>query len=396
MIKSIRLQNFFSFRDETIELNDDINIFLGINGSGKSTFFKAIKLLKEGVAGNGLRTLLINNWGGFDDIFNSSIISDEKKIVLEYTFDSKKLNTSGYKFPKDPIYKITILQTSGINYSISERLSWEGKPKDWVLIEFQNGFGVVNEKVESKKQSLIRYNSEDAQELYLAKINDSDRYPVQKILKDCIAEIVVYDFFDTRPESRIRKPVANSALNYLSSDGSNLTQILNLLQREKRSVYEKILKELNNVNNQFKEISFRQIGSNLEFYLVEWSLERAVPLSHISDGTLRYLCLLVIILNPKRGKLVCIDEPELGLHPDMINQFYELIIETANHCQFSIITHSTQLLDYTDLEHLIIVEKDPNNSSTLRKINKADFEGQFAEFHPGQMWLKGFLGGVRW
>jgi predicted ATPase len=395
MIKSIRLQNFFSFRDETIELNDDINILLGINGSGKSNFFKAIRLLREGIAGQGLRHLIIDKWNGFDDVFNSSVLSGDKRIVLEYRFDATKISSSQYTFPQDPVYQITITPSSGLNYSVQERLSWKGHPSDWVLVDFRHGRGVLNERKESN-QSLISYSGEDPQELALARINDSDRYPVQKIIKDCISEIVIYDFFDTRAESKIRRPVANSPLNYLNSDGTNLVHILTLFQREHQSIYRSILSELTRVNENFREISFRPIGTNFELFLVETSLERAVPLAHISDGTLRYLCLLAIAYNPKRGRFVCIDEPELGLHPDMIRGLAEGIRTASNETQFILSTHHEGFLDQFEIEQIIAIEKDENNSSFASRFNRENF-GELAETKlSGVLWDRGHLGARRW
>ncbi len=401
MLKSIRLQNFFSFQDETIEFNTDVNVLLGINGSGKSNLLKAFRLLKEGVSGVGLRNLINDQWGGFDSICNSSVDIQGKNIELEFTFDGSKILHENFALQTDLIYLIRINKTAATNYSIDERLKWADFPQGLFLLDFKGGIGVLNGRVLdsdgfSRKQEFVKYTDQDAQELALAKIFDSDRYWAQSVFRSCISEIVVYDFFDTRPDSKIRRPVANSALNYLSSDGTNLTHILQLLQREKQSVYRSIMDGLKDVNAHFNNISYRQIGSNIELYLAENHLERAVPLAHISDGTLRYLCLLTIIYNPNRGKFICIDEPEISLHPDMIHGIASGIEKASPQTCFLITSHNQALVNHFDISQVMTIEKDENNFSSVQHF-PADFLKVNSENKlSGDLWRDGHLGGNRW
>lgn len=117
MIKSIKLTNFFSFKDAKIELNNDLNILVGINGSGKSNFLKAIHLLKEGTAGNGLKELILEKWGGIDEIFFKGQTKEEfqNSIGLEFVFNHQIINKYGSFFKQDIIYKIVIIKTPGLN-----------------------------------------------------------------------------------------------------------------------------------------------------------------------------------------------------------------------------------------------------------------------------------------
>ena len=118
---------------------------------------------------------------------------------------------------------------------------------------------------------------------------------------------------------------------------------------------------------------------------------------HISDGTLRFLLLLSILYNPDRGTLVCLDEPEIGLHPDMINTIAEGIKYAAQTgTQMFIATHSPLLLNAFDLEDILIFEKDENNKSIVKTKSEEDFADWQGKFLAGQMWLRGQLGGTRW
>jgi predicted ATPase len=120
------------------------------------------------------------------------------------------------------------------------------------------------------------------------------------------------------------------------------------------------------------------------------------PLHLISDGTLRFLCLMAIFYNPNRGEVIFIDEPELGLHPDMINTLYRAIELAAETSQIIISTHSAHLLDYFKLKNVRVFEKDENNATEVEQFSEEDFKGWYKQFNPGQMWRAGDIGGKRW
>ena len=106
--------------------------------------------------------------------------------------------------------------------------------------------------------------------------------------------------------------------------------------------------------------------------LREEHLARSVSIEHVSDGTLRYLLLLSILYNPKRGSLVCIDEPETGLHPDMINTVADAIKHASKKTQLIIATHSPLLLNSFDLEDILVFEKNTRNETEVTGKNPDD------------------------
>ena len=131
-------------------------------------------------------------------------------------------------------------------------------------------------------------------------------------------------------------------------------------------------------------------------WLEEDGLNRAVSPIHISDGTLKFLCLMTILYNPYRGILVCIDEPELGLHPDMINTLYEAIEFAARTSQIIVSTHSSHLLNYFEIEQVRVFEKDENNATIVNQFSKELFAGWQQKFQLGKAWREGVIGGKRW
>jgi predicted ATPase len=401
MFNSIRLKNFFSFQDTTIILEPGANILVGINGSGKSNLMKAIRLLREGISGSEdiLQRLILDEWGGFDNISFSG--KEVNFIQLSFEIDHKIASQHGFSFTHTIRYDINIhkLPATG-NYYLKERLyQVKDNQPDFVFLDFNNGNGVIQERVEDDKKSknkLIRYDDYNGRELVLGKVFDSERYSAANAIRKMLADITVYDYFDTTPSSRIRKPILPTSNARLSPNGSNLAQVLNTIKIQDKKTDRTIRDLLNQVNSNFVDYNFNFIGGNIELMLEEGGLNRAIHVSHISDGTLRFMCLLSVLLNPRRGQLICLDEPEVGLHPDMILTIAEAIKEAGSQSQSLIATHSEQLLNRFDLQEIRIVEKNDQNSTEVVTYTDADFADWYDTFLPGQMWRAGDLGGNRY
>ena len=407
MITQITLNNFFSFggSNDPIKLNSGANILVGINGTGKSNLIKAIHLLYESIAGQGLEKIL-NKWGGFLDIVNFTE-EDTKAIKIKYEFDkeviSSVLNRRGHPFLTNPIYEIEIHKLGNAGgYYLSEWLYSKNSTHEdpFTYLRVTSGRGIVSSKTsKNSKEVKLRQEVFAEQELVLRQISDPDAYYPLYTLKKAIEELGVYNYFDTTLESTIRGLSPFYSEQKLLSNGENLTHLLNHLNGNHTATYDKMLKIFRTtLNANVRDLVFLQPTQGKTLLLLkEHNLSRAIPISNISDGTLRFLLLLSIFYNPNRGKLICIDEPETGLHPDMIRTIAEGIqYASQNGTQVVVATHSPLLLNAFDLEDLLIFEKDANNATIVNTKSESDFEDWQGEFLVGQMWLNGQIGGVRW
>lgn len=400
MIKSIRLTNFYSFKDITINLNQDLNILIGVNGSGKSNLFRAIRLLKHGVSSGGLKELILEQWGGVDEIFFKGQENQkyERSIGLEFIFDKNIISKYGFHYKQDIIYRIVLIKSPSLNqYFIDETINTD---EGYKFLDFNNGRGRIAERVNEDNLSAIRfikYDDYDPQELVLSKIFDSERYWPLDTLRKAISDIMVYDYFDTTPNSPIRKAMKATSGKRLLPDGSNMPQILNTIKISHKKEYQKIIELLNDVNKNFRGFDFHFLGSgNFELMLDESGLDSAIHVTNISDGTLRYLCLLSILYNPERGRFICIDEPEVGLHPDMALNITKAIKEASKNSMMLIATHSENILDAFEFEQVRVFEKEPDNSTVVNSFKTKDFEKWYDEYNLGKMWRQGDIGGNRW
>ena len=132
------------------------------------------------------------------------------------------------------------------------------------------------------------------------------------------------------------------------------------------------------------------------FFLEENGVE--IPAARLSDGTLRYLCLLTILCDPTPPPLVCIEEPELGLHPDVLPGLADLFREASERCQLIVTTHSGDVRGCTDGKRLrvsSICEKE-EWQTRLRRLKREDVCHQLEKCRLGELWSSGELGGNRW
>lgn len=418
MIKSISIENFFSVREvQKITLNSGVNLLLGINGSGKSNFIKAFYLLSESIKNKDRFSKIFDSWGGFPSIINFSS-SPLKYIKLVFEFDKEYLgklfDSQGFLFPNNPIYEITIHALgNGSAYYISEKVYNEGKAgqNPFVYLDMQNGKGFISERKDGKSRLIwketeevkpVKYEQKGEtfkeQELVLGQVAaDTKRFFPLYTLKEAIESIDVYTYFDTTLESKARQWNKSSSDTQLKTDLINLSSTIQRISAKYPLYYEKIQEAITKVNPFFKSISLDYLGENFRIILTEKHLSKTVSLESISDGTLRFLILLSILYNPEAGGLICLDEPDLGLHPDMIQILAEVLREAVKDGkQLICSTHSPFLLNMFELDDIWIFEKGVDNQTIIKSKSEDEFSTWAGEFLPGKLWLSGLIGGRRW
>jgi predicted ATPase len=403
MLKSITIRDFFSFRgDTTIELNTGVNLLLGINGSGKTSFINVIRLLSEGVAGEGLTKLIQEQWGGYDQIVNCNGERTAPYAQITYVFDYQALNkiNQAARFQSDIHYRITISK-SGTSYTLQEQIFTEKKGKKgetFTYLDFKNGSGRLTTRSQDQSVSFQDYTDKEVsgQELVLRQINDPFRYLPTHTLRKAIEAMSAYSGFDMSENSRLRMPTEFSTDIRLRKSGVNLTQILNDLKLNHSFDFERLEETFRNVNPYFKGIDISNLYGQSYLTLREKNMSRSIGALHISDGTLRFLLLESIFYNPSRGNIVAIDEPERGLHPDMIRSVADMMKQAGIQSQIIVATHSPHLLNQFELEDILVFEKDKMNATIVKQVSEADYPDWEGEYLPGQMWLYGQIGGKRW
>lgn len=402
MIKEVRLCNFFSFKNETIiSLNPGANILVGINGSGKTSFINAFRLLYEGVCGNGFENLFQKEWGGYANVSSAVAGNNAKSIELTFVFDHKRLKklTPKSPFKSDAYYSVVIKPLGDTGYTIEEKLyatNLKDTYRPYVFLDFKNERGTLSvyHSTGIKKEHFAGDTS--GQELILRQISDPRRYLPSHTIRIAIAQMALYETFDTSSSSILRQPANASKDVRLDSNGANLINVINNLAISELPAYRNIEGMLHQINGAFEAFDFQMFGSKLYMSLREANMRRSIGLRFISDGTIRYVIMMSVLLNPKSGYFIGMDEPEGRLHPDMIHSVAQMIITAAHDRQLVVATHSPLLLNDFELEDIFVFEKDKENATIVKKYYEEDFPQYEGELLPGQLWLDGEIGGKRW
>ncbi len=132
-----------------------------------------------------------------------------------------------------------------------------------------------------------------------------------------------------------------------------------------------------------------------EIYTREGNM--TIPAVRLSDGTLRVLSLLTVLCDPEPPRLICIDEPELGLHPDLINTIADALRYAAERTQVIVTTHSTGLVDaFNDTPEAVIVCEKQEYCTTMSRLDPQDLAPWLEKYRLGDLWARGHIGGNRW
>lgn len=402
MIKELLLHNFFSFKDETtVRLNPGVNVLVGINGSGKTSFINAFRLLYEGVCGNGFENLFQKEWGGYANVSSAVAGNDAKSIELTFVFDHKQLKklTRKSPFKSDAYYNIVIKPLGDTSYTIEEKLyasDMKDADKPYVFLDFKNERGTLSVYHSTGIKTERFAGDTSGQELILRQISDPRRYLPSHTIRTAIAQMALYETFDTSSDSLLRQPVNASKDVRLDGNGANLINVINNLAISELPAYRDIEGMLRQINGAFEAFDFQMFGSKLYMSLREANMRRSIGLRFVSDGTIRYLIMMSILLNPRSGYFLGIDEPEGRLHPDMIHSIAQMIKAAAHERQLVVATHSPLLLNDFELEDIFVFEKDQENATVVKRYYEEDFPQYEGELLPGQLWLDGEIGGKRW
>lgn len=418
MIKSVRLTNFFSFRDCEISLEPDVTVLVGINGSGKTNLLRAFELLKAGMEGK-LRAKVME-WGRIGAICFRNRIQEEYStgaFVLSFTIILPQNYRTGEHYKGQPLLYTIELQGDGPGeFYVREELEDLADEVQYFARDINGGW-LIDDGIRKSELDLDGYPSYvvndkrlmdvENWELAIPALSAGYRSGIFGATDWEFRNTALYSDFDTRPRSQMRQSIQATGLDVLDTDGANLFQILNTIQLKSTEAGDAIERDLREVNPQFDRLQFQPLGQGgMLTYLRETGLKTPIPAAHVSDGTLRYLCLLAIAHNPDRGRLICLDEPERGLHPDMLAGVARLLLddghanpEAPRHTSYVVATHSPQLLSRFPLRCLRIFEKDENNQTVVRQFGDdeiARFREWYETFDAGSLWLKGELGGTRW
>jgi len=387
LLKSINLTGFLSYgtSSEAIQLRP-LNVVVGPNGSGKSNLIEAIELIRS--APKELLTPIRDGGGVRDWLWKGAI----KKLPVA-TIDAV------FEYPKGPTnlrYVLSFTEVGQRFEILDERIENEkpdaGHEKPYFYYHFENGHGVLNVKGNERR---LQYEEIDPTASILSQRKDPDQYPELTFLGNNFAKMRLYrewSFGRYTPPRLAQK--ADLPNDLLEADCSNLGLVLNRLRREPE-MKRKLLDALRVLYDGIDDFDVQIEGGTVQVFFHEGRF--TIPATRLSDGTLRYLCMLAILCHPNPPPLICIEEPELGLHPDVLPKLAELLKEASNRTQLIVTTHSDVLVDaMSDTPESVLVAEKTDSGTSLTRLNAEKLKPWLEKYRLGQLWTRGEIGGTRW
>ncbi len=386
LVEELKLSNFLSFGADPAPLElSALNLVIGPNGSGKSNLLEAFELLRSAPdqfarpirEGGGIRDWL---WKGGKGTPTASL-----DAVLAYP-----------QGPTELRYVMSFTEVAQRFEIVDERIenaqAEPGHPDPYFYYRFQNGSPVLN--VKGQRRGLQR-ETIDQERSILSQRRDPDQYPEITYLAEVLSKIRLYREWSFGRYTAPRLPQkADLPNDVLEPDASNLGLVLNRLRRDP-VVKARLLDALRKVYDGIDDYDIQIEGGTVQVFLHEGGM--AIPATRLSDGTLRYLCLLAILCHPNPPPLVCIEEPELGLHPDILPTIAGLLREASERCQVIVTTHSDVLVDaMTDTPEAVLICEKHEGATRLRRLSRPDVAVWLERYRLGELWTRGEIGGNRW
>ena len=384
----IKLRNILSFGPDGQELElGPLNVVIGPNGSGKSNLIEVMGLLQAVprdvtvpiAQGGGVGNWI---WRGEPDVSSACV-----EAVMKYPDGKHALRHSLTFAEKAHRFELT-----------DERIEDEESddpdfPKPYAYFEILAGRAILSYKDKSHRAFPLSHLN--PQQSVLAQRRDPDLYPKLTWLGDMYPRIRLYREWTFGRNAPSRAPQDSALPNdFLNEGGQNLGLMLNRLKREPRAKNQ-FLNALRQLYEDVEDFDVIVEGGTVQVILQEGEI--TVPAIRLSDGTLRYLCLLAVLCHPTPPPLICIEEPELGLHPDIIPGLAELLREASQRCQLIVTTHSDTLVDaLTDTPESVVVCQKENGQTMMKRLDKQELAGWLEKYSLGDFWMRGGLGGTRW
>jgi len=353
---------------EGLELGQ-LNVLIGANGAGKSNFVEFFGVLRALIEQR-FQSYMEGHRPTDGYFFNG--VSETKEIEVDLRFGRNR-----YVFSLKPT------DDGGIMLGEERTQYLQG-----------GGLRVISS---GGRDSVLRNRIDDTPvttEMGVSKAKHGVNYYVW----ESVSNWQVYHFHDTSMTAGMRRPVGTEQCDRLQSDGSNLAAFLLNMRKGHASAYELLEKTIRRIAPYFDHFDLRvEEGATEDFVRLRWRQQGTNYVfspGHFSDGTIRFICLATVLMQPEPPATVILDEPELGLHPEALEVLGGLLRSASTRMQIIVATQSPVLLNQFEAEQVITVDH-VNGRSCFTRLNEDALSSWLNDYTLGDLWEKGTIqGGV--
>jgi len=356
-LEKLTVKNFKSIREQTLALGR-LNIFIGANGSGKSNLIEAFRILRE-IVNQNLAGYTGKKGGADTLLYFGRKKSPEMSFQLEFC---KSGTTNSY-----------LVKLKGTN-------------EDSFLISEETQLYAVRLKHPRRTMTVSSFSKES--KLRLA--ND----PFTREALRNLESYQVYHFHDTSDTAAVKGTADLEDNRFLRPQAENLAAFLFWMQQKQPDHFANIQDTLRQIAPFFEEFRLSPSKLNESKIRLEWKEKGSdayFNAASFSDGTLRFLCLATLLLQPQLPAVVLLDEPELGLHPAAVALLANLLSSAATRTQVIVATQSVTLVNQFEPESVWAVDR-VDQQSVFRHLSLQDMAAWLDDYGLGELWEKNILG----
>ena len=359
-LNRLKLSGYKSIKSVDINFGA-INILIGANGAGKSNligFFNFMRKLLE----KELKLTVAQMGGANKVLYFGKKTTKKLEVSLLFT-------PNGYETVLIPDEQDGLIFKKEIGYFFADMIGYAGGTKLYNL----NNIGGKESKLPDKPHTVS---------------------PLGHIVK-YIDDWKIYHFHDTSKLSPIKQPCRVDDYYSLAVDGHNIAAYLYFIRQNYDQTYTKIVKTIQRVAPFFHDFILEPDIANNEMIKLRWKHKGSdlyFDANDLSDGTIRFICLTTLLLQPNLPTMILIDEPELGLHPFALNILASLFRIASKKTQIIASTQSSTFADFFDIEDILIVDR-KENATTITKPDLNFLVEWINEYSIGELWQKNLLGG---
>lgn len=393
LIRNLRVSRLLSFGPTGIDLPmRPLNVLIGPNGCGKSNLIEVLNLLRYApvrfdapiMTGGGVKEWL---WKGRE--FDPEQFASIEVEILRDIPDSLECfrHRIGFGGSGERVLVDRELIACGDAYA-------DGKSFTTFYANHEGNASIRDDQSNGKLREMDG-SKLDFRVSILSQIRDPELYHTLDFLQCAYNGIHIYRDWTFGTGSPMRSSqVPDGPVNDVGREGRNAVTVVASMKRADRN---RLVKEMQSLYPEIEDIRVAPAGAGAMQLFIEEGGGVEISAERLSDGTLRFLFLLAILLQPDPPPLIAIEEPELGLHPDVIPKVAELLVEASERTQLLVTTHSRMLVDALggDPESVIVCEKH-NGESTFERLDGERMKLWLEKYSLGDLWSKGEIGGNRW
>ena len=393
-IHRIRLRGLLSFPPDMEFLDlKPLNVLIGPNGAGKTNLIEAFELL--GATPTDFASAVHNGGGAKEWLWKGENPADAAELDV-VTGDAAPSTGRPLRYRLE--FGSSNFRVEVIDEAIEEVKPDIGHEESCFYYRFQRGQPIINRRGTAENGNcprvethLDRYDLLPDQSI-LSQYKDPYFHPEMHWLGGKFGQIRTFRDWSFGPLSVLRNPQPTSdPTEELLPDARNFALVLNEILHRGGSDIETALKQF---LPRFERLSFRIFGNALMPYIHEQGLNAAVPVARMSDGTLRLLGMLSALFAPTPSSLMCLEKPELGMHPDSMSLLAELLVEASNRMQLVVTTHSDTLLSaLNDKVESILVCENNGYGTNIKSLDAERLALWLNDHTLGDIWRIGEIGG---